>query len=207
MHIRPFFLVPLAFFAAVWVTGCGGDDDGDGDSSEPKRVLILGDSISTGEETPTDPPWPVLLQQNQPEWTVVNSSRGGDPSGAGSAKVTGEVARHSPTHVVIFYGSNDAIQRIPDAYEGNLRAMVSVAQSSGAQVVIVLPPYMFGPRSIYNANLDIVLNAARNVARETGSRIANVNGEMRNRPELFVDGLHPNLDGQRIIMVTVREKI
>lgn len=197
----------LLFVTVTGCTGSGGGGGGGGSSSEPRTVLVLGDSISEGKEVPGVPPWPVLLQQAQPTWAVINSSRGGDRSNVGVSKVGSQLAQFNPTHVVIFYGLNDAIQSRQNEYEGNLRAMVGAIQAFGAQAVIVLPHYMYQGRSIYNGNLDVVLGAARVVASESGSRLADVNRELANSPELFPDGLHPGLDGQRIIMVTIQEQL
>ena len=85
--------------------------------------------------------------------------------------------------------------------------MVGAIQAFGAKAVIVLLHYMYQGRAIYNGNLDVVLDAARAVASDSGAKLANVNRELNNSPDLFPDGLHPGLDGQRIIMVTIREKL
>ncbi len=204
---RSIFISSFCVLLLLVFASCDSGGGGDGGASTPKTVLVLGDSISGEVNFSGVPPWPELLRADRPVWNIVNSSRGGDTSANGVSKISNEIARHNPSDVVIFYGSNDAIQGRQRNYENNLRTMVGAAKASGADVIIVTPPYMYESRSIFNGNIDFIVDAARRVASETGSRIANVNGETANAPELFPDGLHPNLDGQNICMVTIREKI
>lgn len=187
----------------------GGCNDSDGPNNDgPRTVLILGDSISSDTSYPGASPWPELMRGLRPEWTIVNSSRGGEQSGNGASKANGLVNSVQPDVLVIFYGANDAIQGNHRAYETNLRAMIAAGQRVDARVVVCTTPHMYGARSVYNGNVEFVRSAAFRVAGETGVRVADIFGEFgRNARVRFPDGLHPDLDGQRIIALSVIERI
>lgn len=187
----------------------GGCNDSGGPGNESARtVLVLGDSISADETYPGAIPWPELMRGMRPEWNIVNSSRGGDQSSVGASKVNGLVNSVQPNALVIFYGANDAINGNHLSYESNLRTMIAAGQRVGAEVVVCTTPYMYGSRSIYDFRVDIIRETAKRVASETGARVADIYGEFgQSSSDLFPDGLHPNLDGQRIIAVSVVEKI
>jgi len=205
--IAPFLLLGL-------LTGCdpidGGDNGGGGGGGNGERtVLIMGDSISaTGTYSGTSP-WPSLLASSRPNLTIVNRSRSGERMEQGAARIEGELASASPDVVVIFYGSNNVLQGQLDPVAAALRSSIRAAKAAGAsRVVVCTIPRMYGDLASNNESVRTVNNRIRNVAGSEGARVANVFGEFSDGDgAVFPDGLHPNQDGQRIIMVTVREKI
>lgn len=188
------------------VSSC--DSGGDGGGGEPKTVLVIGDSISGKTNYPGVPPWPSLLAGMLPEWTIINRATPGERMGGGAGKVGGLLAEYNPDILVVFYGSNDAIHQDTDNYEAQLASTIQAGKAAGAKVLACTPPYMYGGRSIYNGGIDVCVAGVRSASSTNGAGVVNINGEFgMNSEDRFPDGLHPDLDGQRIIAVSVREKL
>jgi lysophospholipase L1-like esterase len=86
--------------------------------------------------------------------------------------------------------------------------MIAAGKRIDATVVVCTTPYMYGARSVYDGNVEFIRTTAFRVAGETGVRVADIFGEFgRNSSVRFPDGLHPDLDGQRIIALSVIERI
>ena len=67
---------------------------------------------------------------------------------------------------------------------------------------------MYGPRVIYDSGVDVVNAGVRSASSALGAKVADINREFGTTSEaLFPDGLHPNLEGQQIIAVSVRERL
>lgn len=206
MKLNP-FLFPL-LSAVLLLSGC----DSGGGSSGPKNpitVLVMGDSQSSGGNYAGVPSWPALLAAEKSEWRVVNQSVPGATSGNGVGRIGAALSRNSPDVVVIMYGANDAIQSLSvDAYEANISNMVAAALARGARVVVVDIMPFFGARTVYNGTAEAMSNRLSSVASRPNVRLARLRREFRAAgPELFPDGLHPNLDATRIMLVTILDEI
>jgi len=199
-----FLGLPLAILMAACDSGGGG-----GGGPAGQTVLVMGDSISGATNYPGVPPWPGLLQANSPQLTMVNRAVAGEKMESGASRIGGQLAAHMPQSVVIFYGSNNAIQGDTATFDGALRAAIQESKAAGVKKVVVCTiPMMYGDRSIYNGRVDALNATIRSVAGSEGAKIANVAGEFGiNDEALFPDGLHPNLDGQNIIAATVRGRL
>lgn len=117
-------------------------------AAEPRRLLIVGDSLSAEYGLQRGQGWAALLQQRldarQPGWQVVNASISGDTSSGGLSRLPALLAQHRPALVVIELGGNDALRGLPlDMTRDNLRAMARAARQSGARVLLLgmqVPP-------------------------------------------------------------------
>ena len=211
--MKPLKLLRISsvFIGLALLTSCdfGGSSGGGSSAPTPQTILVMGDSISEGGFY-GEIPWPALLNGMVAEWTVVNRSRGGEQMQQGASRMPGILASVNPNSVVIFYGSNNAIQSNTAAFEGGLRSAIQSAKNAGATNIVVctIPP-MFGGRSIFNGNVNIINQTIPVVASEMGARVAYVDREFDpvSSVDLFPDGLHPNQDGHAIIAVTVREQL
>lgn len=195
--------------AGLLLTSCLDSGGGDGDgSSGPRTVLVIGDSISGGVNYPGVPPWPSLLGQMKPEWTIVNRGVGGTKIASGRSRVGGLLAQSQPQTLVSFYGTNNAIQGDLAGFEGDLRAIIQAGKAAGAEVVVATIPRLVGARAIFNGRVAALNGIIRSVAPAEGARVVDLEKEFSGTGrETFPDGVHPNLDGQRIIAVAMREKI
>lgn len=197
-----------ALMIAGLLTACLDSGGGGGGSSGPQTVLVIGDSISGTTNYSGVPPWPSLMAGMVPEWTVINRATAGETMSGGRSKAAGLLARYQPDWLVIFYGSNNAIQGSVSSFEADLAATIQAGKDAGAKVLVCTVPYMYGSRSIYNSGVDFVNLGVRSASSAGGAKIADINREFGMTSELlFPDGLHPNLEGQQIIAVTVRERL
>lgn len=115
---------------------------------EAKTILVIGDSISAGYGIQREAGWVALLGAKvaaiQPQSQVVNASISGDTTGAALARLPRTLEVHKPDIVVIELGGNDALRGYPvDRIRQNLDAMVALAKTSGASVLLLgmeIPP-------------------------------------------------------------------
>ena len=121
-------------------------------AAEPRRLLIVGDSLSAEYGLQRGSGWAALLQQRldrqQPGWQVVNASISGDTTAGGRSHLSGLLQQHRPALVVIELGGNDALRGLDlDSTQNNLEAMIQACRAVNARVVLVgmqIPPN-YGP--------------------------------------------------------------
>lgn len=116
--------------------------------SATKTLLVLGDSLSAEYGLVRGTGWVALLenrlQENRISFQVINASISGETTSGGKARIEKLLAMHKPNVVIIELGGNDALRGLSlKATEDNLRFMISVAQKTKAQVLLVgmrIPP-------------------------------------------------------------------
>lgn len=121
-------------------------------STDPRTVLVLGDSLSAAYNLPAAQGWVALtaerVAREHPGWRVVNASISGETTAGGAARAVAAVVRHRPSVVVIELGANDALRGLPlRQTRRNLARMIGAAQGIGARVLLVgmrIPPN-YGP--------------------------------------------------------------
>jgi len=130
-------------FIAVAAAACCGAA-----SASSQVILVLGDSLSAEYGLARGTGWVALLEQRLAkegmQAAVVNASISGDTTSGGRARLPALLKKHQPTHVVLELGGNDALRGLPlQSTEDNLKAMTQLAQTAGAQVLLVgmqVPP-------------------------------------------------------------------
>jgi acyl-CoA thioesterase I len=176
--------------------------DGAPEVARRPRVVFLGDSLTAGYGLAEEQAFPArlgeLLAVEGRPIDVVNAGVSGDTSAGGVARLDW-ILRQKPDVVVVELGPNDGLRGLPlGMTEANLRTLVEGSRAAGARVLLVgmqLPPN-YGPeyagafRALYPRlarELDVPL---------VPFLLASVGGE----PGLNLgDGLHPNVEGQRIV--------
>ena len=123
-----------------------------------------------------------------------------------------------PNKVIIMLGTNDARTNLNDAignftinYEHMIKSMMNGTRpfTSQPQIFLVIPPPIFQN----NLNLTIsiyteqIIPKIRQVANDTGLNIIDVYSQLKNDPEYFSDGVHPNVQGAQIIAKTIYQAI
>lgn len=117
-------------------------------AASPAHILVLGDSLSAEYGLTRGEGWVALLQQKLRDEkmtaTVTNASISGETTSGGRTRLPALLKKVQPSIVVIELGGNDALRGLPlNGTLDNLRAMVKVAQASGAKVVLLgmqMPP-------------------------------------------------------------------
>jgi len=114
----------------------------------PRRIVVLGDSLSAEYGLARGSGWVALLEARLKEQKlaieVVNASISGDTSSGGRSRLPGLLKAQAPSHLIIELGGNDALRGLPLAMtRDNLRAMVQAGKAAGAKVLLVgmqMPP-------------------------------------------------------------------
>lgn len=136
------------FIRSALALGAGGLAASSPFATEPKTVLIVGDSLSAEYGIARGSGWVALLEQKlaaeKIAARVVNASISGDTSAGGRLRLPALLKSHRPAVVVIELGSNDALRGLSlDMTEANLTAMTQAAQQAGARVLLTgmqMPP-------------------------------------------------------------------
>ena len=117
-------------------------------------LLVVGDSLSAGYGLDRGLSWVDLLAASPEELLgadvqVLNASISGETTTGGLSRLPGLLDRHHPSSVLIALGANDGWRGRPfDTMQENLKAMFSLVETSGAQVLyagIELPRNYGGP--------------------------------------------------------------
>ena len=122
-------------------------------STSRKRILILGDSLSSGYGIAVDESWPSLLQEKlteqKYEYIVVNASISGETTRGGLRRLSRLLDEHKPELVVVELGANDGLRGLPVQHvEENIREIFDLAQGVDADILLFemrVPPN-YGPQ-------------------------------------------------------------
>lgn len=180
----------LALAAAL--ASCGGEDyRAVRNLASPGSTLVcFGDSLTRGVGAGPGEDFPSLLAAALPI-PIVNAGVAGETSADGLRRLERDVLARDPRVVVVFFGGNDFLRRIPPGEtRRNLEEMVARIQGAGAMVVLVgLKAGFFtdetGP--LYEA-----------VARDRGVvYIPDALAGILSDPRLKSDAIHPNAAGYR----------
>ncbi|MGI4721664.1 MAG: arylesterase [Janthinobacterium lividum] len=172
--------------------------------SAPKTVLVVGDSLSAEYGIARGAGWVALLERKlkaeKIPATIVNASISGETTIGGRTRMPALLDQHKPDIVVIELGANDGLRGLPVASaEGNLRAMVAMAQKKKAKVMLV---GMRMPPNYGRAYTESFFNMFRKISTETGSPLVPFMLEgVADKPALFQqDRLHPTAAAHPIIL-------
>jgi len=185
--------VLLALFAA----GCQADDAN-------QKILIVGDSLSTGYGLEPEESWVSLLQNRLSAegygHTVVNASISGDTTGGGLRRLRRALEVHQPGIVLIELGGNDGLRGTPVmVIRSNIKNMIEMSQDAGASVVLAgmaMPPnygerYTNGFAALY-----------ADLADEYDAALIPffMDGVALDASKMQPDQIHPNAAGQPILL-------
>ena len=172
--------------------------------SAPKTVLVVGDSLSAEYGITRGTGWVPLLEQKlkaeKIQAKVVNASISGETTIGGRTRLPALLDQHRPDIVVLELGANDGLRGLPVASaEGNLRAMVGMAQQKKAEVLLV---GMRMPPNYGRAYTESFFNMFKKISVETNSPLVPFMLEgVAEKPALFqADRLHPTSAAQPIIL-------
>jgi acyl-CoA thioesterase I len=170
-------------------------------------ILVFGDSLSAAYGIRPEEGWVALLAQRLRSqgygYQIVNASVSGETSGGGLERLPRALELHHPGLVILELGANDALRGLPlGDTQDNLAAMVRLAQSAGARVLLLglrIPPN-YGPR--YTQQFARMFPALANQYHLP--LVPFMLEKVALDPErMQPDGLHPNARGQAPVLDTV----
>jgi acyl-CoA thioesterase-1 len=174
-------------------------------------VLVFGDSLSAGFGLRIEQGWVSLLAQKIEHegygFRVVNASVSGETTAGGLARLPRALNVQHPRIVLLELGANDGLRGLPLAQtQANLERMITLLQSQHIALLLLglrLPPnygerYTSGFMAMYQ---DLAAS----------HRIALLPFLLENvalKPEFMqADGLHPNAQGQPLLLDNVWPKL
>lgn len=182
----------------------------------PERVVVIGDSLSTGYGTSPAEAWPRLLgqelQPGQQPVEITNAAK--DGAGYVTAGEAGETfgsqiaaTVDSSTDVVVFFGSdNDAGQDPADLKAAVAGALAETrALAPHAARIVIGPLTAFDPGA---ADLDVLRDQERTAADNAGAEFVDPILEhwipRPDSPLLGPDGEHPSSQGQQFLKARIQ---
>ena len=187
-----------------------------------KRVACVGDSITYGCFMPGQP-WNSYPRQlgrllgrgycvGNFGYTNRTALKSGDHPYT-AEKLYRQSLAFQPELVLLMLGTNDtkAVNWNAEAYARDLGELIENYKSleSRPQVFLLLPPpaFPFCGKVRWDIRSEVleneVLPICRRVAEEKGVPVIDVHSAFVGKPELFVDGCHPNARGARIMADTI----
>ena len=171
------------------------------------KILVLGDSLSAGLGLATPLSYPSLLEDKLKAggyaWDIVNAGISGDTSADGLQRLDWALQQGDVRILVLELGANDGLRGLPVAeMERNLAAIIERTQAKGIAVLLagMEAPPNYGPE---------YTGAFRQAYRDLSKKykvtflpflLDKVAG---NAALNQADGIHPNVDGARIVADTV----
>lgn len=178
-----------------------------GSLATASTLLVMGDSLSAAYNLRQQDGWVSLLEtqlsQSHPDIKVVNASVSGETTQGGLSRFQGLLNTHQPSWVILELGANDALRGYPLSQTTlNLETMVEQAQQADALVLLVgnQIPQNYGKRYT-QMFFDLYKNIASKYALAYLPFM--LEGVALNNALMQDDGLHPNKDGQPVILENI----
>ena len=179
-------------------------------AAAPRKVLVLGDSISAEYGMARGAGWVALLQKKldaeKRPWQVVNASISGDTTAGGRARLAQLLVQHQPQVLIVELGGNDALRGLPlQQTQANLAAITDMAQKARAQVLLLgmqVPPNYGADYSRAFAQTFVEVAKAKKTAL-VPFLLKGV-GDVPDSQKWFQsDRIHPNAQAQPLLLANV----
>lgn len=169
-------------------------------------IVALGDSLTYGYPYSPGSSW-VSLAAEELALTIHNRGVNGETSLEMQARLESDVLALKPDAVIVLAGSNDALGLREvitwDRTRQALQAMARRIKADRGEVIFVLPPPVDEP--LAEARLKIQRKWLQEEAALKGLRLLDfytpllAESGFGIKPELTVDGLHPNKNGYKVL--------
>ncbi|MGD9015161.1 MAG: arylesterase [Candidatus Omnitrophota bacterium] len=169
-------------------------------NSPGNGIICFGNSITAGSGVSKKQAYPHLLQEML-DYSVINAGRSGEVASDGLRRLDNDVLSHQPLLVIIEFGGNDFLKKLPlSETVNNIRIMTERIQANGAMVAIA------------DVSSGMIMKNYRKsyerLARQTKSIfIPNLLKGIITNPSLKSDSIHPNADGHRAIAERIYQVI
>lgn len=192
-----FLLVGLGFAACKQ----GGDYDLVRNlDSRGEGIICFGDSLTEGVGADRGGDYPSVLARELTH-PILNAGKRGNTAGEGLSRVQRDVLAHNPRLVIVLFGGNDFLRRVPlPETKKNLDEIVRRILDGGAMVVLVgvkLGLFMDGYGSVY-----------KEIAKKHGALVVpDILQGILSDPKLKSDSIHPNSDGYRLMAERIAKHV
>lgn len=189
------------------------------------KIACLGNSITMGAllSNPNTDSYPSQLQQMLGnDYVVYNYGvgyrtllNGFTYSYTNSSEFSNSILQHYDI-IIICLGTNDtlpqyhsAINNFINDYQSLINAYDNFPSEDPPHCFICIPPPIFENYSGHSEDylVNEIIPRINNVVNQSGSEKVNFYTALENHEELFVDGLHPNVDGHEILANKLKNAI
>jgi len=176
-------------------------------SAPASTLLVMGDSLSAAHNLRQEAGWVSLLEnqlsKSNPEINVVNASASGETTQGGLSRFGQLLSEYKPRWVILELGANDALRGYPlDKMANNLEKMIEQAHQSNAKVLLIgnKIPQNYGKRFT-----EMFFKLYENLANKYTLAYLPfmLEGVALEKSLMQEDGLHPNKDGQRLVLQNI----
>jgi acyl-CoA thioesterase I len=181
-------------------------------STGPKTILFFGDSLTAGYGLSPEEAFPALVEkklvQNGKPSKVVNAGLSGETSAGGLSRIDW-ILRQPVDIFVLELGANDGLRGLPlDQTQKNLQAIIDKVKARYPKVRVVVAGMMVPPNmgQDYTTKFRKIFPeiAKKNNAVLIPFLLQDVAG---NEKLNLADGIHPNVEGHRIVADNVYKVI
>lgn len=186
-------------FPIFLFTGCARYEIKNVDSGG-KDIICFGNSITAGLGVSEEESYPRVLSElfGQP---VINAGSSADASSDGLRRLEKDVLSHQPRMVIIEFGGNDFLRRLPlEQTINNIQQMIERIQARGAMAAIA------------DVSSGIIMSNYRKSYKKLARQmqaifIPNLLKGIIDKPSLKSDYIHPNAEGHRIIAERIYQAV
>jgi acyl-CoA thioesterase I len=172
-----------------------------------RTLLVFGDSLSAAYGLQADQGWVPQLQRRLTSqgygYRVVNASVSGETTSGGRNRLARALSQHRPRLVLLELGANDGLRGLPiKETRENLAFMIDAIKRSGSKVLLLgirIPPN-YGPQYT-QAFSDIYTGLA--AEKRVPLLPFLLEGIALDERFMQPDGLHPNAQGQPLVLANV----
>ena len=165
-----------------------------------KEIICFGNSITAGSGVSKKEAYPYLLSQLL-DYPIINAGQAGETSSDGLKRLQEDVLVYQPRLVIIEFGGNDLLKKLPLSQTvNNIRIMIQAIQAKGAMVAIA------------DVSSGMIMKNYRKsykkLARQTQAIfIPSLLKGIITNPSLKSDYVHPNVEGQKLIAERIYQAI
>lgn len=175
---------------------------------QQKTILFFGNSLTAGYGLDPELGFPNLIKQKLDEkkanYTVVNAGLSGETSAGGLSRI--EWVTNNPVDIfVLELGANDGLRGLPlEATRNNLQGIIEKVKSKYPNVKIVIAGMMVPPNMGEDYSNEFVKIYPDLAKKHKALLIPFLLDGVAGNPDLNQsDGIHPNVDGQKIVAENV----
>lgn len=170
-------------------------------------LLVMGDSLSAAYNLRQEAGWVSLLEKQlskpNPDIKVVNASVSGETSQGGLSRFGQLLSEYKPSWIILELGANDALRGYPlEQTTKNLEQMIEQAHQANAKVLLIgnKIPQNYGKRYT-----EMFFKLYEEIANKY--KVAYLpfmlDGIALNKSLMQDDGLHPNTNGQPLVLQNI----
>lgn len=180
--------------------------------AQPKVVLFFGDSLTAGYGLSPEEAFPALsekeLVKSGKKVKVINAGLSGETSAGGLTRIDW-VLRQPIDVFVLELGANDGLRGLPiDQTKKNLQSIIDKVKAKNPNVKIVVTGMMVPPNmgTTYTTQFTAIFPeiAKKNKATLMPFLLEGVAG---NEKLNQADGIHPNIEGHKIVAANITKVI